>query len=31
MRTKEQYMNDLGKMKNNLYYDGEKIDRLDER
>jgi len=31
MRTKEQYMNDLGKMKSNLYYDGEKIDRLDER
>ncbi|MCJ7648064.1 MAG: aromatic ring hydroxylase [Candidatus Lokiarchaeota archaeon] len=31
MRTKEQYMNDLGKMKNNIYYDGEKIDRLDER
>ena len=31
MRTKEQYINDLGKMKNNIYYDGEKIDRLDER
>ncbi len=31
MRTKEQYMNDLGKMKNNIYYDGEKISRLDER
>ncbi len=31
MRTKEQYMKDLGKMKKNLYYDGEKIDRLDER
>ena len=31
MRTKEQYMNDLSKMKNNIYYDGEKIDRLDER
>jgi aromatic ring hydroxylase len=31
MRTKEQYMNDLGKMKSNLYYDGEKINRLDER
>lgn len=31
MRTKEEYMNDLGKMKNNIYYDGEKIDRLDER
>jgi len=31
MRTKEQYMNDLSKMKSNLYYNGEKIDRLDER
>ncbi|MHA1191758.1 MAG: 4-hydroxyphenylacetate 3-hydroxylase family protein [Promethearchaeota archaeon] len=31
MRTKEEYMNDLGKMKSNLYYNGEKIDRLDER
>ncbi len=31
MRTKEEYMNDLSKMKSNLYYDGEKIDRLDER
>ena len=31
MRTKEQYRNDLGKMKSNLYYNGEKIDRLDER
>ncbi|MBY8986900.1 MAG: aromatic ring hydroxylase, partial [Candidatus Lokiarchaeota archaeon] len=31
MRTKEEYMNDLGKMKSNIYYDGEKIDRLDER
>ncbi len=31
MRTKEEYMNDLGKMKKNLYYNGEKIDRLDER
>jgi aromatic ring hydroxylase len=31
MRTKEEYMNDLGKMKNNIYYNGEKIDRLDER
>ena len=30
MRTKEQYMKDLGKMKNNIYYDGERIDRLDE-
>ena len=31
MRTKEDYMNDLSKMKKNLYYNGEKIDRLDER
>jgi len=31
MRTKEQYMNDLGKMKSNIYYNGEKINRLDER
>ena len=31
MRTKEEYMNDLSKMKSNLYYNGEKIDRLDER
>ena len=31
MRTKEEYMAALGKMKNNIYYDGEKINRLDER
>ena len=31
MRTKEEYMNALGRMKNNIYYDGEKINRLDER
>ncbi|MHA2181122.1 MAG: 4-hydroxyphenylacetate 3-hydroxylase N-terminal domain-containing protein, partial [Promethearchaeota archaeon] len=31
MRTKEQYMKDLGKMKNNIYFNGELIDRLDER
>jgi len=31
MRTKEEYMEDLGKMKNNLYFNGEKINRLDER
>jgi aromatic ring hydroxylase len=31
MRTKEEYLEDLGKMKNNLYFNGEKIDRLDER
>ncbi len=31
MRTKEEYMKDLGRMKKNIYYDGEKIDRLDER
>jgi len=30
MRTKEQYMKDLGKMKNNIFFDGERIDRLDE-
>ena len=30
MRTKQQYMEGLGKMKRNLYYNGEKIDRLDE-
>jgi 4-hydroxybutyryl-CoA dehydratase/vinylacetyl-CoA-Delta-isomerase len=30
MRTKEEYMNDLSKMKRNIFYDGEKIDRLDE-
>ena len=31
MRTKEEYMNDLGKMNDNIYYDGEIINRLDER
>jgi 4-hydroxybutyryl-CoA dehydratase/vinylacetyl-CoA-Delta-isomerase len=31
MRTKEEYLEDLGKMKKNLYFNGEKIDRLDER
>ncbi len=31
MRTKEQYMEALGKMKNNIFYDGERINRLDER
>jgi 4-hydroxybutyryl-CoA dehydratase/vinylacetyl-CoA-Delta-isomerase len=31
MRTKEEYMQDLSKMKKNIYYDGERIDRLDER
>ncbi|MFX1500321.1 MAG: 4-hydroxyphenylacetate 3-hydroxylase family protein [Promethearchaeota archaeon] len=31
MRTKEQWMNDLSKMKRNIFYDGERIDRLDER
>ncbi|MBD3230253.1 MAG: aromatic ring hydroxylase, partial [Candidatus Lokiarchaeota archaeon] len=31
MRTKEEYIEDLSKMRNNLYHDGEKIDRLDER
>jgi len=31
MRTKEQYMKDLSKMKNNIYFNGELIDRLDEK
>ena len=31
MRTKEQYMKALSKMKKNIFYDGERIDRLDER
>jgi len=31
VRTKEQYMKDLGKMKSNLYFNGELIDRLDDR
>jgi len=31
MRTKEEYMEDLGQMKNNIYFNGEKINRLDER
>ncbi len=31
MRTKAQYMERLGKMERNLYSNGEKIDRLDER
>lgn len=31
MRTKEEFMEDLGKMKNNIYFNGEKINRLDER
>ena len=30
VRTKEQYIKDLGRMKSNLYYDGREIDRLDE-
>jgi len=30
MRTKEQYVEGLRKMKRNLYHDGEKIDRDDE-
>jgi aromatic ring hydroxylase len=30
MRTKEQYIEGLSKMKRNLYCDGEKIDRTDE-
>ncbi|HSW35341.1 MAG TPA: 4-hydroxyphenylacetate 3-hydroxylase N-terminal domain-containing protein [Candidatus Limnocylindrales bacterium] len=31
MRTREQYRTQLGKMNRNLYSNGEKIDRLDER
>ena len=31
MRTKEQYIQGLGKMRRNLYFDGELIDRTDER
>jgi hypothetical protein len=31
MRTKEDYMKDLSKMKKNIFFDGERIDRLDER
>ncbi|MFX1377193.1 MAG: 4-hydroxyphenylacetate 3-hydroxylase family protein [Promethearchaeota archaeon] len=30
MRTKEEYMKALGKMKDNIYYNGEIINRLDE-
>jgi len=30
VRTKEQYMKDLGRMKPNLYYDGKELDRLDD-
>jgi 4-hydroxybutyryl-CoA dehydratase / vinylacetyl-CoA-Delta-isomerase len=31
MRTKEQYFNGLRKMRRNLYFNGEKIERCDER
>ena len=31
MRTRAQYIERLGKMNRNLYFNGEKIDRLDER
>ncbi|HUW64017.1 MAG TPA: 4-hydroxyphenylacetate 3-hydroxylase N-terminal domain-containing protein [Spirochaetia bacterium] len=31
MRTREQYIEGLGKMNRNLYSNGQKIDRLDER
>ena len=31
MRTKEQYIQGLSKMRRNIYYDGELIDRTDER
>jgi len=30
VRTKEQYIKDLGRMKPNLYYDGREFDRLDD-
>ena len=30
VRTKEQYIKDLGRMKSNLYYDGRELDRLDD-
>lgn len=30
VRTKEQYIKDLGRMKQNLYYDGKELDRLDD-
>ena len=30
VRTKEQYVKDLGRMKPNLYYDGKEFDRLDD-
>jgi len=30
MRTKEQYVKDLAKLKRNLYFNGEKISRVDE-
>jgi aromatic ring hydroxylase len=31
MRTKEDFMKVLGKMKDNIYFNGERINRLDER
>lgn len=31
MRTKQDYINGLSKMKRNIYFDGERIDRTDER
>jgi aromatic ring hydroxylase len=31
MRTKEEYIKGLGKMRRNIYFDGELIDRTDER
>ncbi len=31
MRTKEEYIRGLGKMRRNIYYNGELIDRTDER
>ncbi len=31
MRTKQEYINGLGKMRRNIYFNGELIDRTDER
>ena len=31
MRTKEEYIKGLGKMRRNIYFNGELIDRTDER
>ena len=31
MRTKEEYIKGLGKMRRNIYFNGDLIDRTDER